>query len=370
MYPHLRLTGDATTRGQQYGELARDRVRLSIAAYQSIFAHYAKWDWVRVTAEAERFLTPISAYGEHYIAELQGIADGANVPLLDIVAINVRTEIMFAAKARDASVSLPRAGECTAFVAIPDSGGGVLIGQNWDWKAHAFDTTVILEVDPSDGPRYVTVVEAGLLAKAGMNEHGIGIATNALICSDDAGEPGVPYHVLLRAMLETTNPTDALIALQRAGRASSASYLIGHRDGLGLGVEAAPGDFSRLFLTQPDQRGLVLHANHFTHPDFDRVDVGVWAMPDSVFRLQRITRELQRSNPYAGSTFETLLADHAGHPNGICCHPSPSSIPAENDATIFGLIMNLTDQTMRLSDGPPCQAGYRTLDYSEFFALR
>ena len=32
-----------------------------------------------------------------------------------------------------------------------------------------------------DGPDFVTVVEAGLLAKTGMNSSGIGLATNALV---------------------------------------------------------------------------------------------------------------------------------------------------------------------------------------------
>ena len=54
---------------------------------------------------------------------------------------------------------------------------------------------MVLEAEQDEGPRFVTVVEAGLLAKFGLNSAGVGILTNALVCDGDTGEPGVPYHV-------------------------------------------------------------------------------------------------------------------------------------------------------------------------------
>jgi isopenicillin-N N-acyltransferase-like protein len=57
----------------------------------------------------------------------------------------------------------------------------------------------VLEVRQDEGPDFVTVVEAGLLAKTGMNAAGLGLVTNALVTDADVGEPGLPYHVLLRA---------------------------------------------------------------------------------------------------------------------------------------------------------------------------
>src|SRR3954468_8854749 len=178
MFPHVRVSGDARGRGQQYGEQAAERVHRSIAAYREVFAHYARWDWDRVVEEAKRFVAPIECFGRTYLEELRGIAEGAAVPEEDVLAINVRTEVMFAAKARDAAARLPRVPECSAFASVaPD--GGTLVGQNWDWVPHACDTVVVLEVEQDDAPSFVTVVEAGLLAKFGMNDRGLGVATNA-----------------------------------------------------------------------------------------------------------------------------------------------------------------------------------------------
>jgi Acyl-coenzyme A:6-aminopenicillanic acid acyl-transferase. len=160
-----------------------------------------------VRREAARFEAPIGAVMPAYLEELRGIADGAGLDLADVLAINVRTEVMYAAKARQA----PRTGtqppvpqppaECSAFACVPAPGQNdpVLIGQNWDWLLHSAQTLVVLEVRQDEGPDFVTVVEAGLLAKTGMNAAGLGLVTNALVTDADVGEPGLPYHVLLRA---------------------------------------------------------------------------------------------------------------------------------------------------------------------------
>jgi isopenicillin-N N-acyltransferase like protein len=370
-FPHVRVSGGARERGRQYGEQASSRVRRSVEAYAVVFEHYAHWDWERVRAEAARFTEPVAAFGTKFVEEVRGIAEGADVAFEDVMAINVRTEVMYAARARDAALLLPRTLECTAFAAVPgDDARPVLVGQNWDWKTHASETAVVLEVDPDDGPRFVTAVEAGLLAKTGFNAAGIGVVTNALVSDQDLGVPGVPYHVLLRAILDARTPAEALATLQRGTRSSSAHYLIAHRDHLALGVEATPGGFADLHLTPPDHRGVVLHTNHFTHDRVSRIDVGGWLMPDSWFRLQRAHRWLDRHDPFDPTTYEALLSDHAGHPTGVCCHPDPGAIAPEQDSTVLSVVMDLDAMTMRLADGRPCETGYRTIDYAGFLGRR
>src|SRR3954454_15369002 len=227
MFPRIAVAGDARERGRQYGEEARERVRRSVAAYDEVFAHVAGWDGAKVRAEAARFRAPIAAHGAKYLEEIRGIADGAGVDELDVLAINVRTEIMFAATARDAEARRRLPPECSSFAVLGSrtGDGGMLVGQNWDWLAHAFDTTVVLEARQDDGPDYVTIVEAGLLAKAGMNSAGVALVTNALVSDSDTGKPGVPYHVLLRSILDAESVSGALEAIQRGTRASSANYL-------------------------------------------------------------------------------------------------------------------------------------------------
>jgi isopenicillin-N N-acyltransferase-like protein len=371
-YPHVRVSGNARERGHSYGEQARDRVHASISGYERTFAHYTGWDWPRVRREATPFEEPIAVRQGDSLEEMQGIADGAGVEFEDVLAINVRTEVMFSAKARKAAdergAKLPR--ECSAFAILPDASadGHTLIGQNWDWLVHCFDTVVVLEVEQEGAPDFVTVVEAGLLAKAGMNSSGVGVATNALVTERDLGQPGLPFHVLVRALYDAETLTDALQTLQAGARSSSANYLIAHGDGTAMSVEAAPGDFSDLHLRFPE-RDVLVHTNHFLSEDARKGDISLWAMPDSAVRFDRTRKAVERDiGSITHKTLEELLADHADYPSGVCCHPDLREALPERGSTIASLVMDLDTKTMWLADGHPCTAPFREVDYGEFLA--
>jgi isopenicillin-N N-acyltransferase like protein len=376
-FPHVRVTGDPRERGRVYGEQARSRIARSIEAYREVFRAYTGWEWDQVRREAARYEAPIRAFDARYIDEIRGVADGAGVDIEDVLAINVRTEVMFAAKARAAEAAKreggngERQGECSAFAVLPEASadGHTLLGQNWDWLLHSFDTVIVLESEQDEGPNFVSVVEAGLLAKTGMNSSGLGVATNALVTDDDRGEPGVPYHVLLRAFMDCENLSDALSMAQRGVRSSSANYLLAHRDGIAVNIEATPGDYSRLFLAFPEQ-GVLLHTNHFVSNAFDRRDVSLWVMPDSVIRLERLRSAVgtARAGSLSLDTFRAALADHANYPSGICCHPDERMEPLDQGATVASVLMDLDARRMWVANGHPCTSPYRELDVGGLLA--
>jgi isopenicillin-N N-acyltransferase like protein len=323
-----------------------------------------------VTSEALRYREAVERFEPRYLEELQGVAEGAGVPFEDVLAINVRTEVMFAAKTRRSEEEGRRVGECSAFAVLPEASlnGHTLIGQNWDWLLHAFETVVVLESKQDDGPDFVTVVEAGLLAKTGMNSSGIGLVTNALVTDLDRGEPGVPYHLVLRGILDAENLSDALAVAQRGFRSSSANYLVAATDGLAFDIEATPGDFAALHLLFPTD-GVVLHTNHFLSPAFDRTDVSLWVMPDSPFRLERLGSAVGRADGKLSiDDFRSFLADHANYPSGICCHPDARMAVHDQGATVASVLMDLDEKRMWVADGHPCTNPYRELDYAGFLS--
>jgi isopenicillin-N N-acyltransferase-like protein len=374
MAPRIRVEGTHYERGLQYGAQARAQVHLSVQAYGRVFAHYTGWDWPAVRRAAAAFEAPIAAFRPAYLDEMRGIAEGAGLDLADVLAINVRSEVIYAAKARQAPLAeratarQPPA-ECSAFAVVPAPGASqpvTLVGQNWDWLLHSAQTMVVLEARQDDGPDFVTVVEAGLLAKIGLNAAGLGLVTNALVTDADIGAPGLPYHVLLRAILDCATVTEALQVLQAGTRSSSANYLIAHASGAALDVEAAPGDFTRLYPLFPD-RGLLLHTNHFLSPHFlspglHPADLSLWAMPSSAVRLQRLRAGAE--TPATLDDFRGLLADHADYPRSICSHPQADDHPLEQGATIASVVMDLTARRVWLAAGNPCRAPYRELDVS------
>jgi isopenicillin-N N-acyltransferase like protein len=153
--------------------------------------------------------------------------------------------------------------------------------------------------------------------------------------------------------------------LQRGVRSSSANYLVAHADGLAVDVEAAPGGLGELFMTFPTD-GALLHTNHFTSDRFSGVDVGLWVMPDSPFRLQRLTEQVAPKVHLSLDDFRIALADHANHPSGICCHPDPRWDLLEQGETVASVLMDLDAKRMWVADGRPCTTPYEELDYSTF----
>ena len=62
--------------------------------------------------------------------------------------------------------------------------------------------TVIWIVEHEHG-WFVTLTEAGILAKIGLNDAGLGVCLNLLDTTADGGLDGTPIHLLLRQVLET-----------------------------------------------------------------------------------------------------------------------------------------------------------------------
>ncbi|MFH2038364.1 MAG: C45 family peptidase, partial [Chloroflexota bacterium] len=288
------------------------------------------------------------------------------VILADILAINLRTEILNSAFAEKA------AHECTAFFTntILDGNGAkqMVLGQNWDWKPSTSKAIIILEVAPDHGPNFVTVVEAGLMAKMGMNAAGVSLATNALVTDLDQNQTGVPYHIILRAILESSSFEGAVDMMQHISRASAANYLLASQMGQVLDMEAGPGFGPDNLFPTPISSNYV-HTNHFLCPTLPFVDVGLAQGPDSPIREERMLRFLQEAvNKPGVEALHLALSDHLNYPYSICCHPEEDKPIPEQYATLASIIMDLPARRFWLAGDNPCQTQYQLLDYSEFLA--
>jgi isopenicillin-N N-acyltransferase-like protein len=350
-WPLVLAAGGPRTRGRAYGAQAADRVQRSIAVYEEIFERYAELPWRDVRRHAEGFTGPLDAYDVELLPEVEGIAEGAGVDAEDVLAINLRTEIMFGLDARAAHVAMK---ECTA--AGGSEGGHVVVAQNWDWKPAVRDTVVLLACAPQRGPGFVTLVEAGLWAKCGASEVGVGLATNALQSSKDRGVPGVPYHAILRRILRSPSFEEATGAVVDASRSSSANYLIGHSDGRLVNLEVAPGTRQDLHRTEGAR---LTHTNHFLWPGKPFEDVGLIDGEDSIVR--RATAEA--TTPTVDG-IKHLLASHDRAPDSVCVHTTDGLPPVEDYVTVGGFLADLTEGTIEVTDGPPCSSPWARHDIS------
>ncbi|MEV6930839.1 C45 family peptidase [Dactylosporangium sp. NPDC051485] len=352
-YDVVTVTGDPEERGYQYGLAARTRIELALRTYADVFMHYASWDWATVRRHGLRFADPIEDFSPASAREIRGIARGAGVEVADILALNTRSEIMFAAPGRLRAVA---ASECTSFALTPErtASGVPLMGQNWDWIEGARETAVVLQVRRDDGPDFVTVVEAGMLAKVGINSSGVGLCTNTLISDGDEGRPGVPYHVLLRSVLDSDSGAEAAARIKSTSRANSANYLIADASGFCMDVETGPGDGACGEITPVD--GAITHANHFLVGGLTGVDRYLERKAHTRKRLHHLTARLQQHRTHTIESLQEALADHADAPDSVCQHPDVAQPTAERTCTVAGIIMDLSDRSLMYASGSPCES--------------
>ncbi len=94
MFPILHLQGDPQQRGQQYGSQAAQLIRHSIASYARQFAYRCGLTWQQAQTQAEGSLPWLERHVPHLLEEIQGIAAGSGFRFAEILALNLRTEIL------------------------------------------------------------------------------------------------------------------------------------------------------------------------------------------------------------------------------------------------------------------------------------
>jgi hypothetical protein len=348
-FPVIKTEGSPFACGEQYGSQCREMIGRVIDFYRWIFEIKSKLSWEQSLSKAAEFVPVLNEYDSAIMERIGGIAQGAHRPVEEIVALNVRTELLFLLAARSGGA----AAECTSIAAVPPAAEHTLLAQNWDWYPQVRDCCVILDETPQDRPKVLQVVEAGIIAKAGCNSAGIGLCTNALVTT--GWRVGVPYHAILWRILKSATMSEAIGAVTGPRRASAANYLIGHKDGEAVNLEAAPNAFNVIF---PDN-GIISHANHckLTQAGITDLTPAIW--PDTIMRDYRAGKILQqRSGRIDAVSMQKVLKDHFDKPNSICTHINADSPPHEHGQTNVSLIMDLTAKQFLVAKGPPCEHEY------------
>jgi isopenicillin-N N-acyltransferase-like protein len=333
-FPLIELSGPPRERGRQYGTAAADRIHRSAEIYLTAFEKQ-RLGADRVRALVDTLIPIIARFEPAYLDEMRGIAEGAHCPLEHVVVVNARTELL--AQARLAAAEPDG---CTGAVVLPEasSGGVVLHGQNWDWRAECADTGVVLRIRQENGPELLTFTEAGGLARCGMNAAGIALTANFLGSDRDGARPGVPLVLLRRRALETPHFALAVQAVYATPKWVSNNIMLSHAGGAALDIESAPDES---FLLQPDN-GLLVHANHFEHPAAlaKLRDTGLATTPDSAYRAQRVRGLLA---PKRGrldmDDLKASLFDYFGSPYSVCRPPRPAASGDNLSASVMMIVM-------------------------------
>jgi isopenicillin-N N-acyltransferase-like protein len=357
MFPVIDLSGGAFERGRLHGERGRGRVERSLANYRRLFAFYGL-EWPEVLRRAGPYRDVIGGFDAPLLEEIEGIARGAGRPVVELLALNARTEIL--QLNRPAVVEKPYdTGECTAIAVGPagSTTGETLLAQNWDWIEPQREALVLLRV-PEDGagsPACLTLTEAGMLAKIGLNTRGFGVCLNILRSVYDGGQTGVPVHVLLRALLRCASVQEAVALSSTLAFGASSNVLCADRGGEVAALEVSPKGLRVV----RGEGAWLCHTNHFLDPEATAWQEQLAANFSSAPRLAR-ARELAGAQARLGvEDIQRIFRDETQGALSICRKPD-RSLPAEAQShTVASVVMELARGVMHVAPDEPSRAAYQ-----------
>lgn len=367
MLPLIDVAGLPEEVGRAYGQQAREQIVANLEVYRRRFATQGGLEPGEVAAAGEAFRVASAAHHPRVATMLDAVADGAGVARAEIYALNARTELLYGRPA-------PEPDGCTAVgvLGTHTADGHLLLGQNWDWHPDQKAAMLLLRTTDERGHTVLTLAEAGMLAKTGLNSAGVGQCLTMLASGRDGrtDPPGVPYHVLARATLEADCLTLATRAACRIPRNASINLLLGQAGDATHGDPAAGGEILDLELLPGDlgllhaDGGMVTHANHLEAVTGVRDVQREWG-GSSLFRSARVRRLLSEVVAARKTTTDDLVAgfrDHASFPHAICRHPDERDPAVERSQTVYSVLLDLDAGRLGIAEGPPCAHAYRWFD--------
>ncbi|PGH06811.1 hypothetical protein AJ79_06454 [Helicocarpus griseus UAMH5409] len=319
--------------GLQHGEQARPQIAGSLAFYSNLFAQKCSMDWPAVCTAAAKFVPFLETSFPEYMQEMRGVAQGADVPVESILALNVRTEIAYGMFSDG----------CTAL--SWKEGGKSFIAQNWDWDREQSPNLLSLHIRQSTPPGHPPkpaihmLTEAGLIGKIGLNSAGVGVTLNA-IKAHGVNFFKLPTHLALRAVLDSSSAAEAVEKVEKYGVAAACHILVADAQAGGVGLECSAGDVVgiRMGEEEGDAEGVITHSNHFIreHEGLKAGETRLY-LPDSVERLGRIRELVRQKGKASVEGIEEILRDEKGYPTSICREVTEK----ESMATLFSVVMDL-----------------------------
>ena len=353
--PVIECSGSPFEIGKAHGVQAKPQIDITIATYKAMFKDYSGIDWAKAKVYARTFIPAITAYDPDIMEEIRGVAEGSGYDLEDILALNVRSEIVM----QGAQVNAMDG--CTSFAFTPDwtATGETYIGQNWDWKQTQQKAVVILHIKQASPtkPDITVATEAGIVGKIGYNSAGIGVCLNALGSDKVVQGQVLPLHIALRGVLNSVTLSDAIRASGTMNLSCCANFTMASASGQAVCMEIGPGDVDVIYA----EDGYCAHTNHFYAPRLAHVrDTGRIAFPDTYLRLGRVRVYVKKLDGKVSiGDLKNMLRDHVGHPDSICRHEDCLEPAEKRMCTLFSIIMVLDRGEMYFAPGSPCTYDYQ-----------
>lgn len=340
--PLLVLRGSAHDIGVSYGRAARARIRVHLANQTAAMARLRPDEpgWWRSALRPH--LAVYEELAPHVVEEMQGIAHGADVTFDEIVMLNVRDELMVAARRIGGE-------ECTSFgcSGAVTADGTPLLGQTKDTAPVSADIYVVTATYQKGRPDLLQMPYAGEVGVFGCSSSGMSCFGNALYVR--GRNRGVLPWALLRRLVLEADSIDAVLALvEKHGVGTPGNLLIGEKSGRTIALENTDHGHAVVESTN----GILVHTNHILS---HLAQHEVYAEPESSAsrrRLERMTAQLEAERGRLTAPLAMrCCADHANYPRSICRHSSGVG----DILTTAALVVEPAALRMHVVRGQPCR---------------
>jgi isopenicillin-N N-acyltransferase-like protein len=320
----LSFSGTPSAIGEAFGETCRDSIhdlyqlRLVNAIRQAHEHGGRDVGESAVLAVAAACVAPTRAHHPDGFAELEGIARGAGLTLVQVLAMNGLTDI------RDVLAwggELESLGGCSAFLVQADATatGKLIGGQTWDLATDNMPHVVAVRREVIGGPTTWALTTVGCLSLIGLNELGIAVGTTNIRTTD--ARPGVTYLSLIHKALASRDLDGALAAIEQAPRAGAHFYWLALAADLpgcegrerAFALECTPDHVDRLEV----ESGVHVHTNHCQIPAHQAIE-GNTPSGSSHARLGRLNQLIEEDRGRADlEAAKRWLSDRANGENAI-----------------------------------------------------
>ena len=341
--PLLEVRGSHREVGWRIGQVMKSQIQSMLTGLPDDLPPGISWE--ELLYQGSLYLAHTRAVYPQYVAELEGVAEGAETPFNEVFLL-VCEELWEAAAWRSGA---PRAAKgCTDFAARGQAtlDGATLLAHTNDLSAQVEDKLVLLKVQAGDEPQFLGISVGGIGYSAGFNAAGIGLTGNQVDSNDI--RPGVPRLMMVRAILAARRLGEAMDVCLLPQRASNYNNVIADLHGEVYSMEGSATDYEPVYIAED----ILAHANHYATPAMRKFEYDRNAIADSVIRHNRAWRLLRENyGKLSPEQFQRLLGDHANFPASICKHDGEA-------VTVFSLILNLTRLSAWIGRGRPCQTEY------------
>jgi len=333
--PVIEARGTHREVGQQIGRQCKDRIQSMFKSLRNDLPPGVSWE--AMLSQSKVYLAHSRAVYPQYIDELEGIAEGADVPFEEVFL--TMCEELWESFAWHGCTDMAARGKATA-------DGTTLVAHTNDLLPKAEPLLVILKVQAGSEPEFLGISSGGIAISAGYNAAKISLTGNQLDSNDV--RPGVPRLLVVRAILGARTLSEAMDHCLLPSRASSYNNVLADGSGEVYSMEGSATDIEAIYIKDD----VMAHANHYLAPAMRRFERDRGANANSIIRYNRADYLLRQN--YGNLTpelFRTLLADHAGYPTSICKHGTETH-------TVFSIIIQVETLKAWIGRGHACETEY------------